>query len=108
MGARRDKVLAVARYLTGHTGIPLISWDGKGIGLSSPWPYKISVSTDASLVRWRDALDPSGGKTMPIAIRYDKYVGDINDAIVAMRLSDAVKLLSLHYKTLNHGVGEDA
>jgi len=45
---------------------------------------------------------------MPIAIRYDKYVGDINDAIVAMRLSDAVKLLSLHYKTLNHGVGEDA
>lgn len=97
MGARRDKMRAVTRYLTAHTGIPLISWDGSSALLDVPWPYAIIVSTDAKVQRWREALGLLPRNRMRASIRYDKWIDDIDDAEVVLPLSDYVRLLHTHY-----------
>ena len=93
VGKRRDKGLAVARYLTGETGIPLISWTTDG--LDCPHPFKFKLLTEAT--NWKywqaaNALDPKDD--MSVIIRYDGYMESIDDALVTMKIQTFTRLIS--------------
>lgn len=105
--SRVRKSNTVSRYLVSRTGIIGITYDTSIRNLSAPHPYHISVTTNVK----DDAL-AGRVKVLPrdrisCVIRYDKWIDDISDAIVSMRLSDYVKLLGAHSEMINKGRGED-
>lgn len=97
MGARRDKGLTVTRYLTGHTGIPLLSWDAHE-GLTAPHPYRIGLVTARSLGKWHDELNRLPVSDPHMVIRYDYSLGSVDEAWVGMTLGSFVPLLKAHYE----------
>lgn len=102
MGSRRDKGMAITRYLTGHTGIVGLTWDGTDSQILSPKPYQIDVTTDRKLDNWHALLREEMSQTH-IAIRYDLGMDSINAAWVGMRLYDFVPLLKTHYDSNQKG-----
>lgn len=100
MGVRRDKGRALARYLTGSTGIPFLTWDGLHNEINAPWPYHIEVTTSRSLGNWHDLIRGIDGDAPHMVIRYDNSLPDVSHAWVAMSLSGFVPLLTAHYNTL--------
>lgn len=105
MGTRRDKGLAVARYLTGASGIPGIRWTGHK-ALEAPYPYRLSLTTSGVTAHWTGdiaAIDPSG---IGGAVKYGLGMPDIPSAYVGMRLDHFCSLIGLHYETNINGRGE--
>lgn len=100
MGARRDKGLALARFLTGHTGIPMLSWTGNGI--DAPPPYFFDVTTSRSLEKWHNHLRgyKDTGSEHHFAIRYDLSMDSVGQAWVGMSMDTFVTLLSAHYESI--------
>ena len=109
MGRRRDKALAVSRYITATTGIPFIRWNGTSI--DAPDPYRIELITDAMWWRFgeklREATDTVG---IPVVIRYDGYVDGVENAIVGTTLKAFTELMKIreqmgdtHGTTTNNG-----
>lgn len=101
MGARRDKGLALARYLTGHTGIPLLAWNHDAGEIDAPHPYRMHVVTARSLTYWHEHLNAMPDDAPHMTIRYDHSLGSIDAAWVGMRLSGFVPLLTKHYEALH-------
>lgn len=98
MGVRRDKGLALTRYLTGVTGIPFLKWDGIVSSIDAPAPYDIDVVTSRKLQNWHDKLR----EEIPgvhIVIRYDNGMPSLEQAWVGMRLRDFAPLLQAHYES---------
>ncbi len=97
MGQRRDKSLAVARYIVSASGIPGIRWDGTG-QLEAPWPYSINLTTSKKLENWHNLLrrEPETGK-INISIRYDHGLPDVAHAWAALPLRDLATLMQSHY-----------
>ena len=83
---RADKTRAVTRFLTAYSGIPLISWDNTSLHLDSPQPYRFVVSTDATAWRFFAHVKDLPESGIPAVVRYDKYIDNINDAVVGMKL----------------------
>lgn len=103
MGRRSDKGRAIARYLTGRTGVPFIRWENNGI--AAPYPYVIHAITDMKIERFREALNkPTQG--LNIVVRYDGLINDLNDAWVGMRLDDFVVLMQAHYESIQDRIKE--
>jgi len=100
MGVRRDKGLALARYMTGTSGIPGLSWEGLHSEITAPPPYQIDVTTSRSLENWHDLIRGIDGDQPHMAIRYDNSLSDVSQAWVAMRLSGFIPLLTAHYNTM--------
>jgi hypothetical protein len=98
MGVRADKGRALSRYITGHTGMPLLHWNGTTI--ESPPPYKFEVTTSRSLENWHNLIRGIEGYNPHMAIRYDNTLPDVSHAWVAMQLSGFVPLLTAHYKSI--------
>lgn len=98
MGVRRDKGAALVRYLTGSTGIPLLSWEWDRI--AAPRPYEISVTTNRKLENWHALIRDLPLDQPCMAIRYDNSLPDVSHAWVAMNLSGFVPLLESHYNTI--------
>jgi hypothetical protein len=98
MGVRTDKGRRLAAYLTGHAAIPGITWTGTGI--SSPYPYRIDVTTSRALENWHDLLRQEH-PGIRLAIRYDNTLPDVSHAWTAMSLRDACILLKTHYEERN-------
>lgn len=97
MGRREEKGRAVARYLTGRTGIPFIRWE-QGRNIDAPYPYKITLVTEAKIEGFREALNtPRSG--LNIVVRYDGFIDNIDNAWVGMSLQDFVYLLQAHYES---------
>lgn len=104
MGVRRDKGLAVARYLTGRTGIPGLSWGGAHSEILSPPQYQIDLTTSRKLQNWHDLIRTELKQTH-IVIRYDNTMDSIDQSWVGMLMHDFVPLLTNHYES--NGKGEE-
>lgn len=104
MGERATKGRAVTRYLTGHTGIPLLTWDGIRGRIDAPPPYLIDVTTSRKLENWHNLLreQPPGG--LSIAIRYDNGMPSLDQAWVGMQLRSFTPLLTAHYQSIQNRV----
>lgn len=103
MGRRRDKALAVTRYLTGTTGIPFIRWDG--VRIESPSPYLIELTTDSVWDRFGSKVRATNEQLgIPFVIRYDGYVDGVENAIVGTNLKAFTQLLhNYHQMGDTHG-----
>ena len=98
MGRRRDKGQRIAHYLNANMGKPLFTWDKSGY-IDAPWPYSIRLITDRSLSRFMEAIKTAPDDLkLPITIRYDGEIEGVDNAIVAVRLRDFIKLLDKHYE----------
>lgn len=104
MGARTDKGKALARYLTGHTGIPLLAWNGGQGIVDAPPPYRIEVKTARKLDDWHDAIRHAPSEGVAMAIRYDYSVPTLEEAWVGMQLRTFVPLLTAHYESIRDRV----
>jgi len=103
MGRRRDKSLALTRYLTGSSGIPGLHWSGTS-EIDAPSPYRISLTTARKLDEWHDAIRFSDDDKPHMLIRYDYSMDSPADAWVAMRLHNFIPLLTAHYETLRERI----
>jgi hypothetical protein len=101
MGTRSTKGLAVARYLTGSTGIPMLSWDGGHSRVLAPSPYTIDLTTSRKLQNWHDLIREIDSPAPHMVIRYDKDLPDVSHAWVAMKLMGFAPLLGVHYETIS-------
>lgn len=101
MGRRRDKALVVTRYLTSHTGIPLLRWNGYSI--DAPAPYTIGVTTNALWERFGSQVKETNDiPGIPFVIRYDGYVDGVENALVGTSLKAFTELLTAHYEKGNN------
>lgn len=102
MGIRTDKGKSVARFLTGHTGIPLLSWDGAHSRVIAPPPYTFDVTTSRKLQNWHDLIRgyATSGTARQFAIRYDNSLESVDQAWVGMNLQTFTDLLSAHYERI--------
>lgn len=96
--SRADKGRAIARYLTGSSGIPLISWDTASGDLLAPSPYFFTATTDAASWRFWEKVKDLPDKKVSAVIRYDKWIDNTADAVAGIRLSTLGVLLSAHYE----------
>jgi len=98
---RSTKGKAVTRYLTGHTGIPLLTWNGENNTITAPAPYEPYVSTDGAWWRFRQYLDERQESTgIPFVVRYDGSIENVDTAIVGIRLRHFAPVLAEHYKSI--------
>jgi hypothetical protein len=98
--SKTSKGASVSRFLTGTTGIPLLTWDYGQSEISAPPPYHIKVTTDAASWRfWKIVADLPQG--ISFVVRYDKYIHGVEDAVVGIRLSALAPLLEAHYNTIS-------
>lgn len=104
MGGRRDKGLALTRYLTGHTGIPLLSWDGGHGRVAAPPPYQFRVTTGRKLQLWTDSIREPIAGSMDFSIRYEYSMPSIDQAWVGMKMQTFVPLLTAHYESIRDRV----
>lgn len=94
---RADKGRAIARYLIGRVGIPTLRWDGTSSEVLSPPPYRFYVTTDAASWRfWKYIKDDPKA----FVIRYDKFIDDIDHAVVGMTLETFALLLKDNYDNI--------
>ncbi len=103
--SRTDKGLAVARYITGRTGIPGCSWDGGHSAITMPYPYRFDVTTSRKLQNWHDHIRgyPDEGPIIHGCIRYDRQLDAVSHAWVGMTLGTAARLLEAHYQHITEG-----
>lgn len=107
MSRRKDRINKVVRYLTGHTGIPGLSWTGPQSLLTAPFPYSFDMSTEHSLWRVAQKVRATADRRgIPCVIRFDMDTPNVPDAWVVLRLETYCELLALHYKTNSEGRGE--
>lgn len=104
MGLRTQKGNALTRYLTGHTGIPLLKWDGQHGRIDAPPPYHIDVTTSRKLELWHEHLRNAVPGGLSIAIRYDAGMPSLDQAWVGMQLRSFVPLLTAHYERIQDRV----
>lgn len=104
MGARTTKGQGLTRYLTGHTGIPLLKWDGTHGRIDAPPPYHIDVTTSRKLQGWHDLIREGLPGGLSIAIRYDNGMPSLDQAWVGMQLRSFVPLLTAHYQSIQDRV----
>lgn len=102
MGVRADKGRSLARYLVGHSGIPLLTWNGLLGQVDAPYPYVIPVTTGRKLDHWHTAIRALPEDRIGIAIRYDNSLPSIDQAWVGMQLRPFTTLLTAHYDTIRH------
>ena len=109
MAPRTDKGRALARYLTGKTGIPFLSWNGPQSQVDAPFPYKIEVTTSRKLQNWHDLIreDSPQNLEMKFVIRYDNGMESLEHAWVGMQLHTFVQLLQDNYQARYQGRGEE-
>lgn len=100
MGVRTDKGKALTRYLTGHTGIPMLTWDGLQSRIDAPPPYLIDVTTSRKLENWHALLREQLPGGLSIAIRYDNGMPSLDQAWVGMQLRSFLPLLTAHYESI--------
>lgn len=105
MGVRADKSKAVVRYLTGHTGIPLLGWNGTG-RLESPAPYVIDLTTSRKLENWHNLLRVES-KPVTVAIRYDNDLPSIDQAWVGMQMTSFIPLITAHYESISDRIEKE-
>ena len=107
MSVRRDKTLRIVRYLTGHTGIPNISWTGPGSLLTAPFPYSFDMSTERSYYRmYKQMIEAADRKGIATVIRYDNTLDGPANAWAMIRLETYCELLNIHYEANHKGRGE--
>jgi hypothetical protein len=97
---RNDKGRAISRYLTATTGIPLLRFDREQSRVIGPPPFRFYVTTDAAGWRFFQGIR----ELDDFVIRYDKYVGVVEDAYVGMKLSTFATLLTSQYNSLQDRV----
>ena len=95
---RKDKILAVRRYITAYSGIPVITWDGVGNALEAPYPYGFIVSTDRSNNRFIQIGRGLNQNTMSSVVRYDADIDHVGQALVLTHLQQYASLLKTHYE----------
>jgi hypothetical protein len=105
VGIRRDRGLAVARYVVGASGIPGVRWTGQ-IPLDAPYPYQLGLTTSRVHVHWTDAIAELDPKRVGGIIKYDGSIPDIPSAMVGMRLDHFCSLIGMHYEQHVKGRGE--
>ena len=93
MSNRRDRGRSIANYITRATGIPLIEYQHGGV--TAPSPYQFKLVTDMKWSRFQDGL-PIDPDSLTAAIRYDKHIPNVPNAIIGMRLQSFVPLLRAH------------
>lgn len=105
MGVRTDKGRALTRYLTGTTGIPLLTWDVTNGRIDAPPPYSIDVTTSRKLQQWHDLIrEYSDTGPLNVAIRYDYSIDSLESAWVGMNLRTFAILLTAHYESIQDRV----
>lgn len=100
MGVRTDKGKALTRYLTGNTGIPMLTWDGTHGIIEAPPPYRIDVTTSRKLEEWHELIREEMPDGLSIAIRYDNGMPGLDQAWVGMQLHSFLPLLTAHYESI--------
>lgn len=107
MGRRNDKGRAINAFLTGRTGIPMLHWDATHSRIDAPAPYSIKVTTDAAAFRFFETIRalPDTRTGIEFVIRYDKFCGTVDQAIVGMKLESFTRLLATHYETNHDRIG---
>jgi hypothetical protein len=96
---RGEKVRAVARYLTGHTGIPFIKEIPHQNRLEAPRGYGFLVTTDGSLQRFWAAGYETDRNMIDVAIRFDNRLQQVDDSMVLMRLNVFARLLATYHES---------
>lgn len=99
MGVRQDKGRAVARYIVGNAGIPMVTWTTDG--LEAPYPYQLLLTTGRKLEDWHEILRGPMSTRIKLAIRFDNSLPDVSAAWVGMSLEDACILLDAHYRAIS-------
>ena len=101
VGIRNAKGLAVGRYLTGSTGIPMLSWDLSTGRIIAPPPYVLDVTTSRKLQNWYDLIRAdTDSHTVHAVIRYDYTLDSIEQAWVGMNMRTFSTLLTAHYESI--------
>ena len=97
--SRADKCRAVNRFLTSRSGIPALMWDGDSTIRGVP-PYQFKIMTDAANWRFWEAMKALPDDGITGVIRYDKFVGSLNDAVVGVKLPTFAVLLAKHSESI--------
>lgn len=101
---RSEKGKSIARYLTGHAGIPLLRFDYMNSIIEAPHPYDIRVVTDAKWWRWSEYVKETNDKQgIPFVVRYDGYINGVDQAIVGCNLRTFTQLLETYEKNMRRG-----
>jgi hypothetical protein len=101
VGGRNTKGMAVGRYLTGCTGIPMLSWDLSTARITAPPPYAIDVTTSRKLQNWYDLIRAdTDAHTVHAVVRYDMSFDSVEQAWVGMNMRTFSKLLTAHYESI--------
>lgn len=95
---RSDKGKSIARYLSAHSGIIRLDWDGTASQIVGPYPYHLDVVTDARSDRFFQAVRglPDNNQIAAV-IRYDKFVDGVDNAVVGCTLRTFAVLLAQHH-----------
>ena len=105
VGLRNGKGNAVTRYLTGSTGIPMLSWNYSDSRVLAPPPYLLDVTTSRKLQHWHDLIrSDTSPDTIHAVIRYDMSMDSIEQAWVGMNMRTFSTILTAHYDSIRHRV----
>lgn len=104
--SRTNKGKSVARYLTGHSGIPNLSYDPSAQEVKAPYPYSLALTTDATAWRFFHYVKELDEKSISAVIRYDKYLESVDQAVVAMKLGGFATILGAHYETMHDRISQ--
>ena len=103
MGGKRDKGMALARYLVGHAGIPGLAWNHSLSQVDAPFPYIVVVETQRNLDPWHAMLRTDGpADRLKMSILYHYGMDSLDQAWVGMQLKPFTTLLTTHYDTIRH------
>ena len=95
---RSDKGKKVARYITGHAGVPFLRFEGITSTIEAPSPYSIDVVTDAKWWRFGEKVAATNEVTgIPFVVRYDAYITSVDEAVVGCNLRTFQELLHKYH-----------
>ena len=96
---RTEKGKSVTRYLTGHSGIVNLRWDGLNNHIDGPYAYYLDVSTDGRADRFFQGIrELPDDERIAAVIRYDKWIDGVDKAVVGCTLRTFAVLLGQYDK----------
>jgi hypothetical protein len=104
--SRVERGRRVARYLTGHTGIPNLRYEF-GQGILAPYPYLIQVTSATAGWRFFQDIAEMPEDRIGMVIRNDAFLESIDSSVVGIKLHAFCKLMEAHYKTIEDRINPE-
>jgi hypothetical protein len=107
MTSKSEKGKRVTKYLTGRSAIPNLRYEAKSQEIEAPYPYSLTVTTDAAAWRFFHYVKELPHDKIAAVIRYDRYIDSVDEAVVAMKLEAFSTLLAAHYESISDRINTE-